>query len=298
MIRVRIITAVVLLLFGHTVLAADSSGSSEPIGKAKPFSFTFGPQKDGGLGASLKGDEFLSPDKWRASVGSASFVAPYVGVVAEGKWSSETSSTNSADIALQIGAFFGSLDIAIFSPASPAFDLQIDGRYQAGTVHDAATNTTGQLNRNLLGATFKAQVPYAYKLVNTIADYTDWMDPIPYLSLTYHHVSDNSDPQVAANPAIVSDQLAAGLYADLHIPSANFNLNGKKWQLLFEAQLVWSRATEGADQEWKRMTNLALKLDSGQELKPVLRYMSGTQEGLEYDRQLILGLLWELANKK
>lgn len=298
MIAARISMAVVALLFGHAVLAADASEPSNgPIAKSKPFSFTFGPQKDGGFGANLKGDEFYSLDQWRMELGT-SFMVPYVSVTADGKWSSQVSSTNSSDVALLIGVFFGSLDIMAFSLASPVFDLQVDGRHQAGTVHDAATNTSGQLSRNLLGATFKAQIPYAHMLVTSIANRTNSVDPIPYLSVTYHHVSDNSDAQVVANPAIVSDQWAAGLYADLHVPGANFTWDKKKWEMLFEAELVWSRATEGADQEWKRLTSLALKLDSGQELKPVLRYLSGTQEGLEYDRRLILGILWELARKK
>ena len=57
-------------------------------------------------------------------------------------------------------------------------------------------------------------------------------------------------------------------------------------------QATSSRATSGADRDWHVVRQFQLSYDTGDKILPALTYRSGSDVGLQYDKQVILGLLW------
>ena len=57
------------------------------------------------------------------------------------------------------------------------------------------------------------------------------------------------------------------------------------------------KPTEGADKKWQALYSAQLVYETSGQIKPVLSYRAGKEQGLDYDKQLILGLLWDFVSK-
>lgn len=122
--------------------------------------------------------------------------------------------------------------------------------------------------------------------------YGFFRDP-PRLTAGYYSADD-----VNGNEAPVPKELEADYVtttAALHLAMPWFTKPIYKSPLLLNYDYKGSKATSGPDDGYASYHNVQLVYAIDAKAKPVLSYRSGEEQGLEYDRQVILGILWSLV---
>jgi hypothetical protein len=167
-----------------------------------------------------------------------------------------------------------------------AVSLYPDLRYRYGRVKVAGT--TYDANQLIAGAGARVFLPWRIGAL-----LREW----PYASVGYYTVRSSSSSNVPLPDDVDADNIAVDAALDINVPYPNRTLSTSPLQLLVKLQ--GSRATTGTDKEWQTLRHLQLSFDTGhgiagQDIKPAITYRSGDNQGLSYDRQVIVGIVWDL----
>jgi hypothetical protein len=282
---------------GEQVSEDDENSEGTSVESEVPHRLAFGPQEDGSLGATLKGDELFTDDRLRFKIKNG-FGAAYLGLATDVSLNSATDALNQSALSLQPGLFFGGFWPG-FLPAAPVVDVYLDIRQRYGQ-YKQEDESISNVNQLLVGAALRFQVPGAYALLRRI----DQLRPpsespassdLPYLVITYYTVQDSSDTMQPIPEEIEVDKFVARLHGSLLAPFAGITLGlkGSPAPLKFSYDLSLTKPMSGDNQEWENLVDLALYVDREGQMKPVIQYKNGSKEGFKFDRQLIAGLLWQ-----
>ncbi|HEX9983921.1 MAG TPA: hypothetical protein VGF69_11705 [Thermoanaerobaculia bacterium] len=298
----------------QTVANTKKTGTS-------PWDFTFGPQEDGAFATTIKGSTYYplaptDPNSWPDS--ARRLFTPYVGVEADGGWSSAADATNNLTFSVR-----PAMAIQAITPGTKTLPPSTDGpwlfgfldfRQRYGDFTGEDSDTTTRVNQSLLGAGVE------YRFAKFPRRYHDFLEksnrPIgklvqaPSLSLAYYTERDTSVEDAELPEGIGDDVLSAVARAELTLPlqcksetvaadpndQNNIFGSGTKttcpWALSVKFTTSWPFDSE--DTNFQYLGDIALIYETGRELKPVFRYRSGTEHGLQVDRQIILGVLMRL----
>jgi hypothetical protein len=306
-VRAAVLPSLILLLAcvaqGQTNTTNPTNTFSTP--SSWPIQFSIGPQQSGGLGAKVSGSVYWSPD-WQLTTKPASgWFVFYLSPQAE--WGSQSNALNQTTIEFRpafqlVYTNFGSVnlsnpnqnfEVGPFNSVQPMVELYGDLREQYGEF--SQNGTVQKVDLTLYGIGGELQVPYAYRLSNLIQRKTNAnrINYAPAIRFTYYQSRDKS-----ATP----QQLPAGIqtnFLDINLktqmPLGSYNINGTTTKLEWTFSDDVNRPTTGSDKKWKNLLETSLVMDNGSGVKPVISYSSGSNLGLQYDKQFLLGVAWQFG---
>jgi len=310
---------------------AQGSGFSRSLG---PLTLSVGPTDKGGLGASLKGGDSLDFEilnKCSPSPADGGYVMKPVGRVTydlDASASSRSDALNASSLTirpmLSMNFLFAPVrpggpvtflpvpagekdtpptgaDILAAGPAPfvfsrPVAALSIFGelRQRYGEV-DAGAQGVIRANQFIYGGGLEAAWTGAYRFgsgsPSPSALYGLFRDP-PRIRVGYYSATDVNDNMAPVPEDLMADYLTVG--GDLHIALPWFTAPLYKSPLLLNYEYKGSKPTTG-DSGYSSYHNLQLAYVLKGDLKPVVTYKTGKEQGLDYDKQVILGILIELT---
>lgn len=119
---------------------------------------------------------------------------------------------------------------------------------------------------------------------------SEWFREWPRLSVGYYAVSESEDSTIPVPEGIEEDHIKAVGKIAMNVPFVGASLANSPLRLDIEASA--SRATSGDDDDWQVLRQFQLYYDTGDTILPAITYRSGSDLGIVYDKQVILGLLW------
>ena len=123
-----------------------------------------------------------------------------------------------------------------------------------------------------------------------------WFREWPRISAGYYTVSESEDSTIPLPEGIEEDHIKVAGKIAMNVPF--FGTSLAKSPLRLDIEATASRATSGDDDDWHVLRQFQLYYDTGDTILPAITYRSGTDLGIVYDKQVILGLLWMFAAPK
>ncbi len=301
------------LLAPAALWAADAPQPAAPQPQS-PFNLSFGPQKDGGFGAVLKGDKSFhigTPHFPASATAPYQMLSPYGELTVDAAWSSAEGSLNNSAL-----SFRPSLALQRVHPGAagkpptsngPWLLVGVDLRQRFGRFKDG--EEVKDVNQTILGGSVELRWASLEPWLQSYANGSGKLNQVPTLSLTYYDVQDSGADEATLPEGLKANVIQARLRAALTLAGVQCTATevppsgdaddvfgaGKKiscpWEI--SVDLTATKPTQGAERGLQFLYDLALSYDTGGTLKPVIRYRSGDEHGLEYDEQMILGLLWD-----
>jgi hypothetical protein len=185
--------------------------------------------------------------------------------------------------------------------SAPFFEAYIDvRRHSAQAETEPATTPTAAADatppQNIDATFYGAGIGIAVPWVSRAIEMSHQSDPdfepatFPMLRITYYKSSGKSASDSTIASDIKVDQIDASLNFSLPLPQ----YSRLKPRLDFDGDL--SRPLKGDDRKWKSLVKAALLFQIGDsDFKPVVSYTSGEKFGFKYDRQMLLGIAFDLA---
>lgn len=320
--------SVVLAVLALALWAGQSAGQ---VTAAAPLDFSFGPQEGGHLGALLKGDRFytlsrISADSWDPA--RRALLSPFAGMEVDAGWSSEPDALNNASLSFKPAFGLSRIGRRVIenpitqepdtvpTTAGPWLYGYADLRQRWGRIRAAEGGAPEAVNQTMLGGGAELRwvgFNRAYAdLLGSLGLDTGREDQPPWLGLTYYTVQTTYTEAAELPDGILADALQATLRFDATLPllctgeaaappaarddpfadvagtvrTCPFGVTG-------ELTRTWPRGAGG-----ELFRDVGIYMNTGSNLKPVLRFRSGEEHGLSYDRQLLLGILWSLSSNE
>ncbi|HKI02978.1 MAG TPA: hypothetical protein VKK31_13465 [Thermoanaerobaculia bacterium] len=294
---------------------APASAESAQASDKSPFDFTFGPQENGNFGTTLKGSKFYSLSNIGPNSAAATrklLVSPFIGVSVDAGWNSASDAANNASFSVRPSLGLSSVREGKSGEpprmVGPWLHAYVDLRERYGNFKQE-DSTVQRINQTMggLGVEFRYS---GFDEQFNLSSRTGKIDEPPRLSLTYYTVRGTSVEEAALPDELKADVIQLDLKASLTIPRLQCTVKivqssddeeevfgpGKSiscpWS--FSVDLLGTKPTSGTQRKGEVLYDLALSYDVEGSIKPVLHYRSGKEHGLEYDRQLILGILMKL----
>ncbi|WP_420130287.1 hypothetical protein [Longimicrobium sp.] len=292
--------------------APTAPAAQEEEENDSPFDFSFGPQEDGSVGAVLKGSEFYPLGGRIVNIG---LISPFVGLEVDAGWNNDPDALGNASFSLKPAFTLSSLTQHNGAPntTGPWLYVFADGRARFGRFKEEGEEEPGEVNQMMLGGGAQFRWTTAdgiYAWLPKKRRPTQLLEP-PSLTFTYYTVqSTKADNDAILPDGVTADVVQATLRSELIIPLLGCTTRnvpppkdagpfpGGGWTttcpFTLDARLTATQPTTG-DGEAEFLADVGIVFESGGKLKPVVRYRSGAEHGLEYDRQLLLGVLWEFV---
>ena len=260
--------------------------------RVKPFSITLGPE-----GAVLRGDDtFLIADGW----GRKARVTPYATVLADANWSPREDALDNASLTLRPSVGVQRIGRQGGGPVSHGawFFAHLDFRQRKGDFRDPISGRVRSVNQTILGAGAEFKLTSLYEAYRRAANRTGYFNDYPRIDITYYGVARSSEPANDLPDGIVDHHVQVALRGDLRIPACwRREGENKVCPLVLQADYAGSKPTGGPERKWDSLGTVTFQYDTGTEIKPAITYRSGREPGLQYDRQLIFGLLWGFGKR-
>jgi hypothetical protein len=293
-----------------------------------PLHFSFGAEESGSFGVNLKGggrnkiEALSSPLDGEVPYGLSTVWTASLGYDVDAGWSGEPDSLNNASLSLKPG--MSAVLIQTPQPKKPyaermreliednseegrrvralcvddvyacpivpvpypvvSMSFYPDLRYRYGSFKDEA-GAISTINQALLGGGVEFYAPIAshYALVREM----------PRLSVAYYTVLDSASSAAEIPEELKVDHVICEVRLNLNVPWKRESDSDYPLRVLVNGS--GSLPTSGADRGWEYMGQVQLIYEVDGQFKPAFIYREGTEQGLKYDRQLLLGLVMELA---
>jgi hypothetical protein len=312
-----------------TGASGNSAGHDGLTEKFGAFTLSAGPATSGGFGAVLSGDE---RKQWLQLLSNAAGedtskgiklpVVPYLEYSTDDTWNTQPGSLNQATIELQPG-----LDGAIFYgkwsqrarpkgpitcktehgkqicrdqngnvvslPSAPkpvaGYGFYGDLKYRYGTFKENGSPT--RVNQLLGGAGL-------YLVLQRGLD-QPWLYIWPRVSLTYYTAITTNTPVAAADlPAGIKEnylQLAFKTGVNFG-PRGEWGAPAGGYPFRLAITYAGSEPTSGESKTWENLWTIQLSTDAlSTNFRPGVTFQSGKNGGLTYDRQVLLGFVYDLV---
>jgi len=327
--RRAFLSFIATFLLVATVMAqpAEEAGTTKGSDDKSPWDFTFGPTEDGNFGTALKGGKYYplrrttlsEQEKVKQSTTPFQLASPYLGLEVDGAWTSKPDALNNLSfsvkpsVALQ-RVFFKDSQLLGRTPKTngPWLFGFIDGRQRFGHFKEGEPETVKEINQTILGAGIEMRlvtVPPKYAN-STLGKRTNVLEQPPSISVTYYTVRNGGRDDGTVPEELTVDTVQAKARAAFTIPFQCRSTAGAATTTddIFDDQPIvnikcpWkldlgytaSLPTEGENTDLQHFGDFALIYETGGAMKPVIRLRTGKEHGLEYDRQIIVGVLWNL----
>ncbi|HEY0303642.1 MAG TPA: hypothetical protein VGC44_01660, partial [Longimicrobiales bacterium] len=279
-----------------------------------PFDVAFGPQEDGTFGAIVKGSTFKSLRRTPASQQSGQLLSLFAGVEVDGSWNSATDARNNASIAVRPSLALQKITpvkasdsaAALPTTSGPWLHVYFDVRQRFGDFPQTGAEAR-RVNQLILGGALQLRWVGFAKWYSRAADIGREDNP-PTLTVGYYSVQKNNPADELLPDDFTADALQAKLSSKITLPictkqerTAEADPNDPfdraetvyscPWG--FVGELLATRSN-GAGEPFDFRVDVGLFYDTGGDFSPVLRYRSGEEHGLQYDKQFLVGLLWQL----
>ena len=166
-----------------------------------------------------------------------------------------------------------------------ALSLYPDIRYRYG--HFEVDGTLYNANQSILGVGARLFTP-----VRLGGLFLEW----PYISVGYQSVQDTSESSIPVPQDIKADYVTVDAAVNIHLPYPRGSLSQSPLQLLISLKASIPTESEGSGKQL--LSHIQLAYDTGSEIKPAITYRSGDDQGLKYDKQVIMGVVWALLGPK
>lgn len=163
------------------------------------------------------------------------------------------------------------------------FGLYPDVRYRVGRFEQ--DDTVYDANQLIYGGGARLFFPSATTL--------PFFREAPRISAGYYTVHEAGDSDIPLPEDIKQDFLQLDARLLLRVPFFGYSVGTSPIHL--DVSSSATKATRGGG-DWKMLWKGQLSFDSGGQFSPAITYQSGKEQGLEYDKQLILGFMWNLVN--
>jgi hypothetical protein len=293
------------------LLTASVLSAQQPQ-QPKPFGLSFGPQENGTFGAVIKGSQFKSLRRAPSEKQSGQLLSVFAGVEIDGSWNSATDARNNTSIALRPAFALQTITPRVVdgktmpTTAGPWLYAYLDIRQRFGDFENAAAEQR-RLNQLILGGALQFRWAGFAKWYRQAADVGREDNP-PTLSIGYYTVQRNEPEDEPLPPDVVADAMQAKLNTGLTLPictketrevprtaddpfGSTETVYDCPWS--FMGELLATKLT-GGGRDFDFRYDVGVIYDTGGSFKPILRFRSGEEHGLEYDRIFLLGLLWAL----
>lgn len=114
----------------------------------------------------------------------------------------------------------------------------------------------------------------------------------PYVSASYVGINSSEDNDLPVPDDVHDKYLTVDGQVAVYVPFTE-KLSCHAWTA--QAKLTGSHPTSGGG-GWEVARSYELLMQVGTSLKPALTYKTGTDKGLDYDRQLLLGVVWSFLD--
>lgn len=129
---------------------------------------------------------------------------------------------------------------------------------------------------------------------SALTDFPGFFREWPRFYAGYYHVKDTSEGAIPLPTGLLADHVAADLVVRSRLPFPGTAL--KTSPILLNVDVRYSRAVGSiTEQKNEFLGTYQLAYNVAGSVKPALTYRAGDERGLEYDKQVILGILWSLA---
>jgi hypothetical protein len=279
-----------------------------------PFDVSFGPQEDGTFGAIVKGSTFKSLRRSTSNQLSGQLLSLFAGVEVDGSWNSGPDARNNASIALRPSLALQKItpvkasDSAAAMPTTsgPWLHVFFDVRQRIGDFSQEGSDG-GRVNQLILGGALQLRWVGFAKWYSRTADIGREDNP-PTLTIGYYSVQKNVPADALLPSDFTADALQVKLNSKMTLPvctkqerdvepDPNDPFGNREtvyscpWG--FVGELLATRAS-GSGQSFDFRVDVGVFFDTGGDFSPVVRYRSGEEHGLQYDKQMLVGLLWQL----
>jgi hypothetical protein len=292
-----------LLLLSASVLSAQ---------QPKPFDLSFGPQENGTFGVVAKGSHFKSLRRAPSEKQSGQLLSLFAGVEIDGSWNSATDARNNTSIALRPAFALQTITPRVIdgksapTTAGPWLYAYVDIRQRFGDFENEDMDRR-RLNQLILGGALQLRWAGFAKWYSQAADVGREDNP-PTLSIGYYTVQKNQPEDEPLPRDVVADAIQGKLSSRITLPictketreaprTADDPFGSAEtvydcpWS--FVGELLATKLTTGG-RDFDFRYDVGVIYDAGGAFKPILRFRSGEEHGLEYDRMFLLGLLWAL----
>jgi len=262
-------------------------------GQVEPFSITAGPE-----GAVLKGEDTFLIARGR---GRRTRVTPYARVLVDANWSPRRDALDNASLTLQPSVGIQRIGRQDGGPISHGawFYAHLDFRQRRGDIKDETSGRVESVNQTILGAGVEFKLTSLYEAYRKAANKTGFFNDYPRIDIDYLGVAHNSEPGSDLPDGIVVHHVQVALHGDFRFPACWKQEGGNTvCPLVLQADYTGSRPTEGPERKWESLGTATLRYDTGTEIDLAITYRSGKEQGLQYDRQLIFGLLWGFGRSR
>lgn len=317
----------ILIAFAVGLLAAAPTSAQEgqaaetaatPATK-DPFDVTVGFDPDSNnFGATMKGSRMYFDEKRVYDPDDAQFDpwrATYAEVSTDAYWGAAPDALNNASVSFRPGfmRWFSRTvtadGVEVKQDTLNHLEIYADARVKYGQFKGEAGDATAvNVNQTLIGA--GVDWGFAGALVRWIASQApddggangdpfeagteSNLDATPVLSLRYYHVIDTSDSPQDVPAGIEADKLVMQLKGDLSVPRISFGET--RLRFLFDAKATYPTRGDRRDVETFVDIAIAAKLPN-LDVQPVIRYVSGDNEGFQFDKQILAGFLWNFTKR-
>jgi hypothetical protein len=295
----------------------DETSTTAPATK-DPFDVTVGFDPDSNnFGATMKGSRMYFDEKRIYDSSNPNFNpwrAAYAEVSTDAYWGASPDALNNASVSFRPGLMrwfsrtVTANGVAINQDTLNHLEIYADARVKYGQFKgESADAAVLNVNQTLVGA--GVDWAFAGALVRWIASQEpddgtgddpfaagteSNLDATPVLSLRYYHVIDTSDSPQDVPAGIDADKLVMQFKGDLSVPRISFGET--RLRFLFDAKATYP--TRGSERDVETFVDIAIAAKMPNvDVQPVVRYVSGENEGFTFDKQILAGFLWNFARR-
>lgn len=260
------------------------------------LALTVGLDPDDLVGARLEGDwvELLG----RVGIGAETTAGGwrggfYAAFDVDGSWTARQDTRDEIEAGAQLG--FTQLRYTPMSADDPGSYAQLPGlvlecRGRYGQLDDDPA--TKRVSQTLVGAKLLYRLDYGW-LNDRYADWSGGAELLdaPTLSAGYLTVHGTQQPAIPLPAQLEADHYYVRLEGMVPI-----SLGATGWMRL-GGLVQWSKPSAGAMRDAERYLDVSLGFErqgNSRSVKPAITYRTGTRDGLQYDKQLLIGIAWDL----
>lgn len=242
----------------------------------------------------------------------------YVTFDADGAYSPRQVATRKAILALRLGLWYaGGIDLRPWRLHDPVVSPFLD--FHERLANFKASGETKNIGQFAPGAGFALTVPYGYKLTSWLVCHhplrtrpclENGVEPItpsenethggkpaytedtqPVISAAYYWSAQKDPTQFASD--VKTNQIVTKLNWTFTIPYVS--LPRARWPFQLATEIAATTPTTGTSRktEWKEDVGLIFENKSA--AKPILKYVSGSKEGLQFKTSVLAGIAWDIT---
>jgi hypothetical protein len=247
-----------------------------------------GADDDGGIGAKLKFQRVDTLTDWVFDNATSTV---YWGATADGTWSSKQDSKNQAEASGELGfvTWFNTLESTSEHLLTAAFSFK-GRRGSFETAPGEFTTVDEYLYGPKLIYRFSTQ-----DLNDFLQKHGGDLGERPSFTFGWYRVGGKTSELIQLPDRLRADAFYAQFRFDTPlIPLSRTTQRAVMLAIIAQA----TKPLDGADRSWGTYVDATISVGTTSSMRPAISFVTGEKDGFHYDRQLLLGLVWDYFGKK